>query len=530
MKDKKNLVLSLKCCLILLITVAIPSYAESVVLSGTFSTWSDNDYFPEGTPITFNIDYDESWIQEVTSDTSDDGQTHRVINIIDYYDQGGRLSISIGDEVFHEISSENAAHSSDVGWANSIPYIIFDQSNNLVGVRSLWLDNIDSNQYSVSIWNGVLTVSIQDGPSLEAPFFSIPDVVPDPRIKSVEISGSFLRWSDNDYFSEDAPISLKVEYDESWIKEVTGGVGGDQVYRIVNIMDYYEQGARLSFSIDGEVFHEISSDNPVPSNDSGWNNSLPYAYFSKSNNLVGIRSMWSGGDANSNGYQLIMNGGVLRINSWDGEKPIELKAPLFTFPDFLAVSDDPGIKVFEASGAFSQWSDNNFFPVDTPISLRIEYDESWLEETTSDSDDDQAYRLNIMNYYDQGARLSFTIGDEVYNEVNSENPFADFDPHDWFTRLPYVYFDQSKNPIGIHTIWRDNIDGQQYQVVIDGEILEISRGWDGNNFTLTANLFSPPTPPRKCASSNHRKGKKAHRGGKPKRNKRFSWTSNWRHK
>ncbi len=133
------------------LALASPSHAAliSTTITGSFTTWFENDYASEDTAITLQAEYDESWIKTVHHRYFGD---IRIVNIIDHYSQGARLSLTIGDRVFHEINSENPFPSSDLeghcgielegAWCGSIPYLILDQADNPTGLDSLWLDFI----------------------------------------------------------------------------------------------------------------------------------------------------------------------------------------------------------------------------------------------------------------------------------------------------------------------------------------------------------------------------------------------------
>jgi len=120
-------------------------YSSAAVVNHTYTgsvtSWTQNPIgiMPD-TTISLSIDYDEAWI---TPKYSYNNQWYNVINIIDYYDLGGRLTLNIGGLSYAELYSENPVPTSDPtlgGWYNSIPYIIFDNNNNPIGFASHWLD------------------------------------------------------------------------------------------------------------------------------------------------------------------------------------------------------------------------------------------------------------------------------------------------------------------------------------------------------------------------------------------------------
>jgi len=124
--------------------------------NGSISSWVDNPMgITNDTSVSLSIAYDSSWI---TPKINYDGQQYNVINIIDYYDQGGRLTLNIDGAAYNEMSSENPVPTSDPyvdGWYNSIPYILFDDSGAPIGFSSQWLDyssDLVCNPYCNSSW------------------------------------------------------------------------------------------------------------------------------------------------------------------------------------------------------------------------------------------------------------------------------------------------------------------------------------------------------------------------------------------
>lgn len=177
------------CQYLLTLTLAITAQASCAALvtnslDGTFTNWFNNPLIAEDAEISLNATYDESWIKNVVSAYSG---PMKIINIIDYYDQGARLSLSIGNDIFHEVSSENPELSADVGWSNSIPYLIFDANNNPIGLGTHWVrwwctNSSCSPLYQVTgglvSGEGALSISLNTGGTLNAALS--PHVVPAP--------------------------------------------------------------------------------------------------------------------------------------------------------------------------------------------------------------------------------------------------------------------------------------------------------------------------------------------------------------
>lgn len=98
--------------------------------------------------------------------------------------------------------------------------------------------------------------------------------------------GMITEWKSNCLgIMDNAIVNLQITYDNNWL---------NKDINVLNIIDFYEQGARLSLQVGEHSWDEIHSENPIPSNVSGWQNSIPYLVFDKNNEILGFRTHWLG--------------------------------------------------------------------------------------------------------------------------------------------------------------------------------------------------------------------------------------------
>jgi hypothetical protein len=112
------------------------------------------------------------------------------------------------------------------------------------------------------------------------------------KLMSDSYHGKFTTWTDNPFgFAEDDAITLHARYDEAWITQRVDPWTSELI-GVVNFIDHYDQGARLNLSIGGNAHRERSTENPIPTSETEWYNSLPYLLFDDEDTPIGLGSQW----------------------------------------------------------------------------------------------------------------------------------------------------------------------------------------------------------------------------------------------
>lgn len=169
--------------LILMVLCATP-WANAAVVSQTFTgaitSWVDNSAgITPDTNVSLAVSYDKAWISQKYD--SYRSSLYNVINIIDYYNQGARLTLQIGNLPFVEMRSENPVPVAQpiydyngqltgwtygaLDWQGSIPYMLFDNNKNPIGFTSQWLADDPSGLWSLNVGvykSNVVDITIRD--------------------------------------------------------------------------------------------------------------------------------------------------------------------------------------------------------------------------------------------------------------------------------------------------------------------------------------------------------------------------------
>ena len=130
------------CCVFLVIGIAFSSVLHASLITQTFGGYitsaPDNPMgFSTDSVVALTVSYDPGWI----SQKSYNSQSFNVINVIDYYGEGARLTLQIDSRLYLEMSTQNPVTSIDAGaWYNSQPFLVFDENGRLTGFEGQWLD------------------------------------------------------------------------------------------------------------------------------------------------------------------------------------------------------------------------------------------------------------------------------------------------------------------------------------------------------------------------------------------------------
>lgn len=146
---KSKTVVSMAAMVVLCAVSTVDAAVITHTYSGSISSWVENPMgITPNTTVNLVVSYDDAWIgKKYDSSTS---SIFNVINIIDYYNQGARLTLQIGNQSYVEMGSENPVPTSYyVDWRGSIPYMLFDNNNKPIGFSSQWL-GYDPNSFACS--------------------------------------------------------------------------------------------------------------------------------------------------------------------------------------------------------------------------------------------------------------------------------------------------------------------------------------------------------------------------------------------